>query len=269
MDQLLLNTTYCIILMLTYNMYCHILFFKKLFLVLIFFKKASKESVLPKKEQFYKMDDDLPLPQLVQNLLRLFLMLVVITGVAVITLREKQKHIPAADKTIVTVKSKDAPSSAKELLKTRPGFSPASVSGKKKERLFHPIILQAANRYQVDPALVNAIIMAESGYNPKAVSKKGARGLMQLMPGTAEALGVKDSFNPEQNIDGGVRYFKQLVNQFNGDIKLALAAYNAGSRNVRLYQGIPPFKATQFYIKKVFKYYHIYKSQPAERLDRA
>lgn len=215
------------------------------------------------------MDDDLLLYQFVQNLLRLLLMVVVITGVSVITLREKQKYMPVAEKTIVTVNSKDTPSSIKELSKTRPGFSPASVSGKKAESLFHPIVLQAANRYQVDPALINAIIMAESGYNPKAVSKRGARGLMQLMPRTAQALGVKDSFNPEQNIDGGVRYFKQLVNQFNGDIKLALAAYNAGSRNVRFYQGIPPFKATRFYIKKVFKYYHIYKNQPAKRMDRA
>lgn len=215
------------------------------------------------------MDDDLPLHQLVQDPLRLFLVLVVITGVSVIALHEKQKHTPGADKTIVTVKSQDTPSAVKEALKPQPGFSPASVSDKKEERLFHLIILQAANRYQVDPALVNAIIMAESGYNPTAISKRGARGLMQLMPGTAEALGVKDSFNPEQNINGGVRYFKQLVNQFNGDIRLALAAYNAGSSNVKLYKGIPPFKATQFYIKKVFKYYHIYKSQPAERVDRA
>lgn len=215
------------------------------------------------------MDDDLPRQQFMQNLLRLLLMVVVITGVSVITLAEKQKYMPVADKTIVTVESKSIPFSVKELSKTRPGLSPASVSGKKTESLFHPIILQAANRYQVDPALVNAIIMAESGYNPKAVSKRGARGLMQLMPETAQALGVKDSFNPEQNIDGGVRYFKQLVNQFNGDVKLALAAYNAGSRNVRFYQGIPPFKATRFYIKKVLKYYHIYKNQPAKRMDRA
>lgn len=86
---------------------------------------------------------------------------------------------------------------------------------------------------------------------------------MQLMPATARALGVEDVFNPEQNISGGVRYFKQLVNQFDGDLELALAAYNAGSRNVRHYQGIPPFKATRYYIKKVFKYYQIYKNQMA------
>jgi hypothetical protein len=139
----------------------------------------------------------------------------------------------------------------------------------KKERRFHPIILQEASRYKVDPCLVKAIIMAESGYNPKAISKRGAKGLMQLMPSTAEALGVEDIFNPEQNISGGVRYFKQLVNKFDGDVKLALAAYNAGSQKVRHYQGIPPFKSTQYYIEKVFKYYELYKDQVADKLNKA
>ncbi|MGD2028378.1 MAG: lytic transglycosylase domain-containing protein [Desulfobacterales bacterium] len=139
----------------------------------------------------------------------------------------------------------------------------SSISGKKAERFLHPIVIKTAGRYQIDPALVKAIIMAESGYNTRAISKKGAKGLMQLMPATARSLGVEDIFNPEQNISGGVRYFKQLVNQFNGDVELALAAYNAGSRYVRQYQGIPPFKATRYYIKKVFKYYQIYKNQMA------
>ena len=139
----------------------------------------------------------------------------------------------------------------------------------RKERLFHPIILQEAKRYKVDPCLVKAIIMAESGYNPKAISKRGAKGLMQLMPSTAEALGVEDIFNPEQNISGGIRYFKQLVKRFDGNVKLALAAYNAGSQKVRHYQGIPPFKSTKYYIQKVFKYYELYKDQSAEKLDKA
>jgi len=138
-------------------------------------------------------------------------------------------------------------------------ISSSSVHGKKAERLLHPIILQASNRYQVDSALVKAIIMAESNYNTNAISKRGAKGLMQLMPKTAEALGVGDSFNPEHNINAGVRYFKDLLNQFNGDVRLALAAYNAGSRKVRKYQGVPPFKATEYYIKKVFEYHQYYK----------
>ena len=142
----------------------------------------------------------------------------------------------------------------KDPIKSKPGISSAAISRKEAEQLCDSIIRKAAKRYQVDPALIRAIIMAESSYNPKAVSKKGAIGLMQLMPRTAEALGVEDSFNPEHNINAGVKYFKQLLNQFNGDVKLALAAYNAGSRKVREYKGIPPFKATQHYIKKVFEY---------------
>jgi soluble lytic murein transglycosylase-like protein len=144
-----------------------------------------------------------------------------------------------------------------------------SVHGKKGESLFHPIIIQAANRHQVDPNLVKAVIMAESGYNPRAVSKSGARGLMQLMPRTAKSLGVEDSFDPSHNINGGVRYLRQLLNQFDGNVKLALAAYNAGCGNVRKYRGIPPFKATKFYVRKVFEYYQNYKEHLSEELDRA
>jgi soluble lytic murein transglycosylase-like protein len=145
----------------------------------------------------------------------------------------------------------------------------SSIGRKKAERLLHAIVIQTASRHQVDPALVKAIIMAESGYNTRAISKKGAKGLMQLMPATAQSLGVEDIFNPKQNISGGVRYFKKLVTQFDGDVELALAAYNAGSRNVRHFQGIPPFKATQSYIKKVFKYYEIYKDQMMGEMDKA
>ncbi|MBT8351068.1 MAG: lytic transglycosylase domain-containing protein [Deltaproteobacteria bacterium] len=128
------------------------------------------------------------------------------------------------------------------------------------ERHFQPMVMKAANRHKVDPAMVMAIIMAESSYNPKAISKKGAKGLMQLMPTTARSLGVKDSFNPEHNINAGVRYYKKLLNQFDGDVKLALAAYNAGSRKVREHRGIPPYGATKFYVKKVIKYYKYYKT---------
>jgi len=129
----------------------------------------------------------------------------------------------------------------------------------KRQHLFHPIIQKAADRYEIDPALVKAIIMVESSYNPKAVSSKGAMGLMQLMPGTARALGVEDGFNPEHNIEAGVKYLRQLINRFDGDTKLALAAYNAGIRKVRKHAGIPPYKATQYYVKKVFEYYRYYK----------
>jgi soluble lytic murein transglycosylase-like protein len=129
---------------------------------------------------------------------------------------------------------------------------------KNAQNRYQHLVLEAEMRYQVEPEIIKAIIMAESGFNPKAVSKVGARGLMQLMPRTANFLGVKDSFKPDHNIDAGVRYFKQLLDQFNGEIKLALAAYNAGSYNVRKYKGVPPFKATRIYIDKVLKYYQAY-----------
>ena len=124
---------------------------------------------------------------------------------------------------------------------------------------YSPIIHKAAETFEIDPALIKAVIMAESRYNPKAVSKRGAKGLMQLMPATAKSLGVNDSFDPEDNIFGGSRYLKTLIDKFNGDIRLALAAYNAGSRHVKKYGGIPPFKQTRQYIHKVFKYHRLYK----------
>ncbi|MBW1915594.1 MAG: lytic transglycosylase domain-containing protein [Deltaproteobacteria bacterium] len=127
-----------------------------------------------------------------------------------------------------------------------------------KEYLFQPIIFKAANRYSVDPALIKAIIMAESSYDPLAESYKGAKGLMQLMPATADFFGVQDLFNPEDNIDAGVQYLRKLIVQFEGDLELAIAAYNAGSKIVRQYDGVPPFKETRYYVKKVFQYYNEY-----------
>ena len=124
---------------------------------------------------------------------------------------------------------------------------------------FEPFIHKAADEFKIDPALIKAVIMAESRYNPKAISKRGARGLMQLMPATAKSLGVADSFDPEDNIYGGSLYLKTLIDKFDGNIKLALAAYNAGSRSVKKYGGVPPFKQTKLYIHKVFKYHQLYK----------
>ncbi len=128
---------------------------------------------------------------------------------------------------------------------------------------FHDFIMQASNTYKVEAALIRAIIMVESSNNPRAVSRRGAKGLMQLMPTTAKWLGVDDSFDPALNIDGGVRYFKTLLDRFEGNVQLALAAYNAGSRHVRNYNGVPPFKATRIYIKKVLKYRQEYQKKMA------
>ena len=104
--------------------------------------------------------------------------------------------------------------------------------------------------------------MAESSYNKRSVSKQGAVGLMQLMPVTAKSLGVENILNPEENIHAGVKYYRSLLNRFNGEEKLALAAYNAGARNVRKYNGVPPFKETRRYIKKVLEYQRFYRHGP-------
>jgi len=220
-------------------------------------------------DKTYTMEPELPLYRLSEKLLYLALIVLVTISVFICTLYVEYANTGPTNSKTETAKITTSPSLTAKPTAPWTQYSTPAISGRKTEHLLHPIIIQASRRHQVDPALVYAIIMAESGYNPKAVSKRGARGLMQLMPATAEALGVKDSFNPEQNIDGGVRHFKWLVNRFDGNIKLALAAYNAGSRNVRLYQGVPPFRATQLYIKKVFKYYRIYKNQMTRPVDRA
>jgi len=114
-------------------------------------------------------------------------------------------------------------------------------------------------RYNIDPHLIRAIIRCESGFNPKAVSKMGAQGLMQLMPATARELKVADAFDPEANIDGGTRYLRSLLNTFRQDLRLALAAYNAGPTIVRKEQNVPRIPETVEYVKRVLTYYRQYK----------
>lgn len=117
------------------------------------------------------------------------------------------------------------------------------------------MISQIANKHGVDEKLVKALIRQESGFNPNAKSHCGAMGLMQLMPGTAKTLGVKDPFNPVQNVDGGVRHLKWLLSKYNGNTILALAAYNAGSGAVDKYDGVPPYPETQNYVKSILANY--------------
>ncbi len=113
------------------------------------------------------------------------------------------------------------------------------------------IVREAAERHRVDPALVKAVISTESGWNPRAVSRKGAVGLMQLIPGTAERYGVGNPFDPAQNVEGGTTYLKWLLDRYNGDLPKTLAAYNAGEHAVDLYRGVPWYPETQRYVQKV------------------
>jgi hypothetical protein len=132
---------------------------------------------------------------------------------------------------------------------------PAQITNLVKRRNLEIVIEKYARQYGVDQELVWALIRQESGFNPRAVSPKGAMGLMQLMPGTAAMLGVSDAFDVEQNIAGGIKYLERCLNQFDQDVPLALAAYNAGPNNVVKYQGCPPFPETRQYVASILKAY--------------
>lgn len=123
---------------------------------------------------------------------------------------------------------------------------------------FEQLIKTCSDKYGVNQCLVKAVIHAESGYNPNAVSSKGASGLMQLMPDTARSLKVADRFNPKDNVEGGVKYLRFLLDTFRGDVSLAVAAYNAGLNKVAKYGGIPPYNETRTYVNRVLSYMKSY-----------
>jgi soluble lytic murein transglycosylase-like protein len=117
------------------------------------------------------------------------------------------------------------------------------------------IIFHAGEKAGVDPRFIHAVIQQESKYNPKAVSPVGAKGLMQMMPATAERFGLKDPFDPTANVEAGTKYLKWLLKRFDGDVSLALAGYNAGEGSVDKYKGVPPYSETQNYVKKIVSHY--------------
>ena len=156
--------------------------------------------------------------------------------------RDPQFKLYIQDK---TEKEKERPDTSAET-------TPPSVNNN-----YEALISEVSKKYQVDFALIKAIIRVESGFNPIAVSQKGARGLMQLMPETASRVNVSNPFNPQENIEGGVRHFKYLLSLFHNDVKLSLAAYNAGEGIVSKLGAIPPYRETIDYVRKVLYFYQL------------
>lgn len=159
--------------------------------------------------------------------------------------------------------------------KSKPRISPrkkssgakASSSSRSKDPArysrYNGLIDEAAQLYQLPDSFIRAVMRVESDFNPKVVSRAGAMGLMQLMPKTARSMGVSDPFDARQNILGGARYLRILANRFKGDLVLTVAAYNAGEGAVQKYEGIPPYKETQRYVRRVLKHYYAYRGGSA------
>lgn len=143
---------------------------------------------------------------------------------------------------------------------SREGRAPVRADAERLHR-WDSVIRAAAQRYQLPESLLRAVIHTESNYYPQAVSRAGAAGLMQLMPKTAKALGVRDPFDPGQSVHGGSRYLRLLANRYDGDMVLVLAAYNAGAGNVEKYGGVPPFAETRAYVRSVLRRFYAYERQ--------
>lgn len=148
----------------------------------------------------------------------------------------------------------------------RPARYTRTAQSKALHQSFSQTITEASLRHQLDPALVRAVIKAESSFVPDAVSPKGAMGLMQLMPDTAISLNVTDPYDPEQNISGGVRHLRYLLDRFRGDVRLALAAYNAGEHRILRDSRIPPITETREYVRRVLRFYKEFSREPEPSL---
>src|SRR4030042_1427328 len=144
----------------------------------------------------------------------------------------------------------------KEKADTTPVQQQTARTDSKGNTDYHGIVYEKAAVYNIDPSLIKAVIKTESNWNSRAVSRKGAIGLMQLMPATASDMNVRNPFNPEENIEGGTRYLKYLLERFNGDLTLALAAYNAGPKTVEKFGFVPPITETKQYVNKVLSLYN-------------
>jgi soluble lytic murein transglycosylase-like protein len=165
----------------------------------------------------------------------------------------------ADDSSFTDVPTEEIASYEKDLSAPTPATSSVSVAANSQKSPSIPInevVNTASATFHLDPDLVNSVIHAESGFNVHAISPKGARGLMQLMPGTAYQLGVNDAFDPEANVTGGSRYLRELLERYNFDLVKALAAYNAGPERVEQYQGVPPFRETRAYVARIVHEYN-------------
>jgi hypothetical protein len=150
----------------------------------------------------------------------------------------------------------DVPSAEIDSFEPAPAEPQDAVTRVSKSQDLNAIVKAASSQHQIDADFIASVIHAESAGNPHAVSSKGAQGLMQLMPGTASKLGVKDSFDPAENVDGGVRYLRELLLLYNNDMAKALAAYNAGPKRVQQYKGVPPYRETHAYVARIIKDYN-------------
>lgn len=156
----------------------------------------------------------------------------------------------------ITKEAKQDRTETRESHSVSPRTTTASPVMTKAPKAYTDLINDACDRHGVDPALVHAIVKVESDFNPYALSRKGAMGLMQLMPQTALNMNVQNTFNPQQNIDGGVKYLRYLMDRYEGNLSLALAAYNSGETAVKKWGTVPPFPETQSYVQKILTLYN-------------